>query len=607
MLALPRPLPGASSREAIAISRRGDGAWARADQLVLHYTDALPRGRVVQLEGNAEPGATLLFHEPSSRVGALAEIGGRARSLVRDRRRGGDGRARCADRRRVSRAHADAGRAVCAHALRRCISVALRHARRPRVVSRARRSGPVSTPAPRSIAISPRRSFTSCVTSRRREPRSRRCISTSASAAGSACTCIPSSRIPPPIATTRSTPRRGSRKSARRSRARSASRRACARTPAIEPWTTALPPAFVATAARLGREDWRARRTQHLLSDTLAPAPWVALALSPPRLACRSARPRSRRWPRCRCCRSPTRCRPTDDFDRAIVADGLRAMCIVNARVGGSFAVRSAVPDAPIAVDAHACRVTTARRGDVRHDRLPAYWLPPASRGLPSSRTASPRPRCTSTTSPGRFRPPPPRCVPQRHRPPARDSRLSPRRRSAWRRMIPHGARLPRESAIARAGTHAVARVLPSRGVVARRRSRRRVARLLGAVRAARSRRDRRAHRRVRAGSRRAALEDAARPTPRVRCAIAAGARRSGSRSSACGPHATIVPAEPLARGFRYVIRGEAEDSLVELADAITINWPDRAAACESIGVGLSWLDRGTGPPQPDARLCLME
>jgi radical SAM superfamily enzyme YgiQ (UPF0313 family) len=35
------------------------------------------------------------------------------------------------------------------------------------------------------------------------------------------------------------------------------------------------------------------------------------------------------------------------------------------------------------------------------------------------------------------------------------------------------------------------------------------------------------------------------------------------------GPHATIVADEPLAHGFRWVIRGEGEDALVELADVI--------------------------------------
>ena len=53
------------------------------------------------------------------------------------------------------------------------------------------------------------------------------------------------------------------------------------------------------------------------------------------------------------------------------------------------------------------------------------------------------------------------------------------------------------------------------------------------------------------------------------------------------GPHATIVPAEPLAHGFRWVLRGEGEDALVELADAI-----DGKRAFADIA-GLTWLDRG--------------
>jgi len=35
------------------------------------------------------------------------------------------------------------------------------------------------------------------------------------------------------------------------------------------------------------------------------------------------------------------------------------------------------------------------------------------------------------------------------------------------------------------------------------------------------------------------------------------------------GPHATICPEEPLSRGFRFVVRGEGEETLVELADAL--------------------------------------
>jgi anaerobic magnesium-protoporphyrin IX monomethyl ester cyclase len=53
------------------------------------------------------------------------------------------------------------------------------------------------------------------------------------------------------------------------------------------------------------------------------------------------------------------------------------------------------------------------------------------------------------------------------------------------------------------------------------------------------------------------------------------------------GPHATIVPDEPLAHGFRWVIRGEGEDALVELADVVD---GKRAAADVA---GLSWRERG--------------
>lgn len=53
------------------------------------------------------------------------------------------------------------------------------------------------------------------------------------------------------------------------------------------------------------------------------------------------------------------------------------------------------------------------------------------------------------------------------------------------------------------------------------------------------------------------------------------------------GPHATIAPDEPLAHGFRWVVRGEGEDALVELADVID----GRRAAADV--AGLSWLDRG--------------
>ncbi|MEO8703450.1 MAG: radical SAM protein [Kofleriaceae bacterium] len=59
------------------------------------------------------------------------------------------------------------------------------------------------------------------------------------------------------------------------------------------------------------------------------------------------------------------------------------------------------------------------------------------------------------------------------------------------------------------------------------------------------------------------------------------------------GPHATIVPDELLQHGFRFAIRGEGEDALVELADAI-----DHAGSFASIA-GLSWLDRGMARHNP--------
>ena len=80
------------------------------------------------------------------------------------------------------------------------------------------------------------------------------------------------------------------------------------------------------------------------------PAPWVALALAHRPLA------------------------PDPAFDRAIVEDALRAMCLDNARIDGSFRTRTALPGAPITI-ADGWVVGT-RRGEV--DRVPPrYWLPP--------------------------------------------------------------------------------------------------------------------------------------------------------------------------------------------------------------------------------------
>jgi radical SAM superfamily enzyme YgiQ (UPF0313 family) len=51
------------------------------------------------------------------------------------------------------------------------------------------------------------------------------------------------------------------------------------------------------------------------------------------------------------------------------------------------------------------------------------------------------------------------------------------------------------------------------------------------------------------------------------------------------GPHATVCPDEPFAHGFAYVVRGEGEETLVELADAL-----DGRESLAAIG-SLSWRD----------------
>ncbi|HEY5921245.1 MAG TPA: hypothetical protein VIV11_06225, partial [Kofleriaceae bacterium] len=61
----------------------------------------------------------------------------------------------------------------------------------------------------------------------------------------------------------------------------------------------------------------------------------------------------------------------------AIVEDGLRAMCLENVQLAGSFRTRTRLPDAPIEVDARACSVTTPHKSAIDL-QPPSYWLPPA-------------------------------------------------------------------------------------------------------------------------------------------------------------------------------------------------------------------------------------
>ena len=137
---------------------------------------------------------------------------------------------------------------------------------------------------------------------------------------------------------------------------------------------TALPADFVATAARLGWDDWCARRTLHFLSDTMDPAPWVALAL-----ATAAGRSLAGETLTSLAALPLADLELPDDpaFDRAIVEDGLRAMCLTSTQVGGSFRTRSRLPDGAIAIDVATCAIVAPGRGAL-DPVVPRYWLPPA-------------------------------------------------------------------------------------------------------------------------------------------------------------------------------------------------------------------------------------
>jgi hypothetical protein len=136
----------------------------------------------------------------------------------------------------------------------------------------------------------------------------------------------------------------------------------------------ALPQAFVAAAEALSWDDWRARRTLHFLSDTFDPAPWVALALMTG--AGRSSAGQT--LASLATMSLAGLALPEDPaFDRAIVEDSLRAMCLASTQVAGSFRTRTRLPGGPIAIDAVACAVIAPGRGEL-DPTVPRYWLPPA-------------------------------------------------------------------------------------------------------------------------------------------------------------------------------------------------------------------------------------
>jgi hypothetical protein len=145
------------------------------------------------------------------------------------------------------------------------------------------------------------------------------------------------------------------------------------------PWPEALPRGLADALARLGDEDFRATRPMHLLSDTYAPARWMKLcflaasgvSVDTITLGELEALP----W---------SAIAPGDehDEDRAIVRDGLRAMCLRNFHVecpaGKSFRTGSRPAPAPITIDLEDCKLTAPPAPDGCDTVAPAYLFPPA-------------------------------------------------------------------------------------------------------------------------------------------------------------------------------------------------------------------------------------
>jgi hypothetical protein len=130
-------------------------------------------------------------------------------------------------------------------------------------------------------------------------------------------------------------------------------------------WREALGEPVVEAAEALCGEDWRRRRTTHLLSDTAQPRPWVAFALAARAGVNLRAQTLSSLAER------PLDPLPADDdFDRAIARDALRAMCLENYLVDGSLRTRYRRP-ADIVFERDGVRAGESW-----------YWIPPGMQSV---------------------------------------------------------------------------------------------------------------------------------------------------------------------------------------------------------------------------------
>jgi hypothetical protein len=129
----------------------------------------------------------------------------------------------------------------------------------------------------------------------------------------------------------------------------------------VREWDEVLPAAFLDEALRVGWADYLARRAPHFLCDAFRPRPWLELI-----------------WKHL----PPDGGAPTE-ADRQVIADGLRALCLRNQQVDGSYRVTARPPAGSIRIDLAAREMSTVAAPDPPDspdscDRVPpAYWFPP--------------------------------------------------------------------------------------------------------------------------------------------------------------------------------------------------------------------------------------